>query len=122
VAEANEREYAARFSMLLTIRGGGTPSELFADRVDVKDANRWRRQTLSLDDFALEWVELCIATEALGSAHTEATEAFAFWSNPRITLGGQKYPTAGQKDIDDDLTEEEIEARRAHLRALGYVE
>ncbi len=85
-------------------------------------ADTWRETTLDLGEFALQKVDLCLRTEALGCSHGAAVDEYALWQQP-IIEGFQ----AGAAPITEDdlplgeLTPEELEARKKHLEALGYI-
>lgn len=113
---------------------------LFEDTVDLKGKFQ-RRRTLELDQYSHQWVELCVETEEIGSsrANTDttteegatevmatevmATEVMAYWFVPRIRSGAlSQGPQAKDNNLLDDLTKEEIESRKKHIKALGYVD
>jgi len=130
--------YAARFELRLTEIDSGEAHELLDETLALGSDFRQRR-TVSLEPFALRHVELCVATEALGPAATraldgpavgtadrlpeQATEPFAYWSNPIVTTADTPIAVStGAETSIEGLTDEEIEVRMEHLRALGYVD
>ncbi|MDH3253383.1 MAG: aryl-sulfate sulfotransferase [Acidobacteriota bacterium] len=121
VASAGRTEYAARFHMRLRPQASTDWVSLFEDTIDLS-GRRWQEKTLALDSFALQWIELCVDTLELGAESDTPTEAFAFWSNPSIRPADTPpAPTVEDVDSADDLTPAELEVRRRHLKALGYI-
>jgi hypothetical protein len=115
--------------------GNGVPAgsvEVFSDVVQFP-GEIWRSQTVDLTSFGNRRTRVCLWTEALGSGagpgsgprSGEATESYAYWTNPRIRAANdvRHLIIAGEEDeAAEDLTAEEQEVRMEHLRALGYVE
>jgi hypothetical protein len=119
VAAAGREAFTARFAMTIHPRDGGAGETLFTDTVATADESRWREARHDLAPWALAWVRLCVATEELG-APGAPTEEFAFWSNPAIGHLAATPPQAGS--AEEDLTDEELDVRRRHLEALGYID
>lgn len=106
---------------------GGDDAELLRDTVGL-DGSSWRRRTLPLEDHGLETVQLCVEIDG-GASGSGRRERFAYWEQPLIVTPRDLARAAGAEDGDDDgaspppadLTPEELEVRRQHLKALGYV-
>ena len=120
VVLAGRDEYAASFGLRFRSRGAADWVQLFQDTVDL-DSRRWRVQELPLDEYALQWIELCVETREVGASAEEPTEAYAFWNGPKITPRNAPQEAASDDQPADDLTAEELEVQRQHLKALGYV-
>ena len=119
VTDAGRAEYAAIFRLKSRARGIGEWALLLEDTVDL-DGDRWREQTIPLSELAYQWIELCVETRELGASAEEPTEPFAFWNGPTIT-SGDTTPREPETDLTtDELTVDELEVRRQHLKALGY--
>ena len=110
--------YAASFGLRLHDRSTDERFELFRDTVE-SDSERWREKTLDLSPWSLRWVELCVETVEVDGSPEAATEDFAFWSNLVVIAGDDPVPDDPSPEA---LTDEEAEARREHLRALGYIQ
>jgi len=93
--------------MRLEPAGSGEPVELLAETLDLDEPARHARVSLEL--WAHRWVDLCVEAEE-----------FAYWTNPAISTAADAGLPAGEDT--GDLTAEERAVRRAHLRALGYVD
>ena len=107
IRDAGRERHAARFTMRLEPAGSGEPVELLAETLDLDEPVRHARVSLEL--WAYRWVDLCVEAEEFG-----------YWTNPAISTAAD----AGLPEGEDtgDLTAEERAVRRAHLRALGYVD
>lgn len=111
---------------VLRLRPEGSPEvELLRDAVGL-DGPAWRQRTIPLDAYSLRSVRLCVQVENGTPQAAGKTGRFAFWEQPFIaTPGGlARLDEAGETDGDaspDDLTPEELEVRRKHLKTLGYV-
>lgn len=114
-------DFAATFRMTIGEVGADQETELFRDRIDL-DGPSWRDHRLDLEAFALEPVEVCLLTELSGLPATVGPEELVFWRRPAFRSGSATHrkPEATTSG-GDDLTPEEIEARRRHLEALGYI-
>jgi hypothetical protein len=113
----------AAFTLRLTPEGGAA-IELLHDAVGAAGP-AWRERTLPLDAYALRAVRLCVEIDGPGSS-AGPKERFAFWEQPRIAVRGQARQGEGDGDDEtarapQDLTPEELEVRRQHLKSLGYV-
>ncbi len=115
------RGQAVRFALLVAAEGGERV-ELFSDRVPLKKKIDERTRTLGLEPWATRPVEMCVVTEGVGRGGGEAAERVAFWESPLIRPGDLFEEPAEVELAAEDLTPEEAEARREHLRTLGYVQ
>jgi hypothetical protein len=110
---------------------GESEVELLRDSVGL-DGAAWRQRTLRLDPYGLQTVQLCIEVDG-GARSTgrpgkhPGEHRFAYWEQPLIATP-RDLARAAEADDDDaaakapaDLTPEELEVRRKHLKALGYV-
>ena len=80
-----------------------------------------RSRTVDLDRFAFQRVELCVVTEEADDPEAP-TEGLAYWHNPVISPGVDLGARGAQGQAPPaDLSPEELDVRREHLRALGYV-
>ena len=111
---------AVRFELRLRDSEGATEEQLLSVQIGPED-EPWHQQTLDLDRYSYRSVELCVETEALGPLAGGATEELAFWESPGIASRGMEEVAAGEEAGVEGLSEEEIEVRRKHLRAMGYV-
>ncbi len=116
---------ATTFVLTLRPEGAAAPVELLRDSVGAEDP-AWRRRTLSLAEHAFRTVELCVGIEGPPAAGGGAGERWAFWEQPLVTgpRDRERAAAAGEDEEGDggpgDLTPEELEVRRQHLRSLGY--
>jgi hypothetical protein len=116
------------FVVRLRPEGGGKDVELLRDTVGL-DGSSWRQRNLPLDAYGLRTVQLCVEIDG-GASSPGRRERFAFWEQPLI-LTPRDLARAAEADdgADDDgagqapadLTPEELEVRRKHLKSLGYV-
>jgi hypothetical protein len=109
-----------QFALVLRPTDGDDQTELLFAELD-SDAG-WRQESIDMSEFADRFVELCVETERL-HAPDAATESFAFWEQPSWDVPRlyEDPPLADDESLQD-LTDEEIEARRQHLRTMGYVD
>ncbi len=115
------RGQAVRFALTVGPEGGERV-ELFSDRVPLKKKIDQRTRTLGIESWAGLAVEMCVVTEGVGRGGGAAAERLAFWESPLI-LAGDLFEAAPAAELEDqELTPEEAEARREHLRTLGYVQ
>ncbi|MDH3745218.1 MAG: aryl-sulfate sulfotransferase [Acidobacteriota bacterium] len=125
VQAAGKSSYAASFRLLLRTEGTAEDAmrevELISDEVGLGHP-RWRAKTARLDDFKYQWVTLCVETREEGAPSDEPTEEFAFWSNPVIAARMSGDAAVTEPPVNEDLSPKEQEARKEHLRALGYVD
>ena len=96
----------------------GTPVTVHEETVSPGSGER--SPTVSLAPWALQQVELCVRT-ADPEDSERATEDLAYWSRVGVRSGVQD--PLDEDDFDTvDLTPEELEAQRRHLRTLGYID
>ncbi len=112
--------YAIRFGLRLRRESSDGEIRLLEETVESGQVV-WRERILGLEEYAHEWVELCVETEEVG-APGKATEELAFWSQPAVSSADVVRRYAEARQPPDDLTAEEAEARKQHLKALGYVD
>jgi hypothetical protein len=103
---------------------GGKGVELLNDAVGL-DGPSWRERTIPLDAYGLRAVELCVEIDG-GAAGPAKGGRFAFWEQPFIATAldvarAREGPEGDDDDRTHDLTPEELEVRRKHLKALGYI-
>lgn len=114
-------EYAARFRMGVRRIGTEEVTELFEDTLD-QTTQAWRAKTLDLQQFALRKVALCIATEEVGAPTDTPTEGIALWQQPLVEVYNPDATLITEDDLSPgELTPEELDARKKHLEALGYI-
>lgn len=119
--EAGHHDYTAEFRLTLRRVGSDEETEVFHDRVDL-EGQAWREREVDLARFALQHVAFCIETQQNGLPVGAATGEFAFWGRPAIrTVRDTKAATTDDDTSTDDLTPEELENRKRHLEALGYI-
>jgi hypothetical protein len=99
--------------------------ELLHDTVGL-DGSPWRQRTIPLDPYALQPVRLCVKIDGGETGAASKQDRFAYWEQPVISTR-QGVAATGEGGGDDDgatpgdLTPEELEVRRKHLKSLGYV-
>ena len=103
---------------------GGKGVELLNEPVGLAGPS-WRERTIPLDAYGLRAVELCVEIEG-GTAGGGKSGRFAFWEQPLIATAldvarAREGPDGDDDDGAHDLTPEELEVRRKHLKALGYI-
>lgn len=112
------------FTILLSPAGEaakGEGVELLRETVGV-DGEPWRQKTLQLDPYALQAVRICLEIHGGAPEGAKREERFAYWEQPWVTTGRGIAPTSDAGEGDgDDLTPEEREVQRKHLKSLGYV-
>ncbi len=117
---ASDASSAVRFELSLRPLDGGSPVELITDRLD-PTMEPWSARTVPLSENALRPVELCLQAGWEGQTATEIG-AVAFWQQPVIRTTSDDTEQMTEEDLGlDELTAEELETRRKHLEALGYV-
>ena len=95
---------------------------VFEDSLD-SSTEAWRTRTLDLAAFALRDLDLCIATEEMSSAGEPLDEGFALWQQPVIDSARTRAGRVREEDLEQgELTPEELDARKKHLEALGYID
>jgi hypothetical protein len=120
VLRADHREFAADFRLSVRRVGADESTEVFHDHVDFRGL-AWREATVDLSRFALQHVELCIATEQSGLDEAATNTELAFWRRPVIRPERPTEPPVSAEEFLDDLTAEELETRKKHLETLGYI-
>jgi len=113
------------FAMRLRPAGASADVELLRETVGL-EGPPWRRRTIALDRYALQAVRLCVEISGGSASSGGRGEHFAFWEQPLIATAADLARANGGEDDDDvraaqDLTPEELEVRRKHLKALGYI-
>jgi hypothetical protein len=108
--------------------GAKSDTVLLRERVGL-DGPSWRVRTLPLDRFGLQPVRFCVQVDDGTTAAATPRQRFAYWEQPWIASPRQRARMDLDDDGDDvdddgaptgDLTPEELEVRRKHLKALGY--
>ena len=66
-------------------------------------------------------MELCFEIESPNPPPEDGSRDYLYWQNPRVVQAGAEAVLASSDDLED-LTPAELEARRDHLRALGYID
>lgn len=120
VTQAGRDSYAATFGLRYRLRDSERWIELLDETVDVA-GKRWHQRSFDLADLDYQWIELCVETREVGAEPDARTEPFAFWNGPKISSLAAEEAEPGNELPADDLTPEEIETRRRHLEALGYL-
>ena len=111
--------YEARFGLRLRLLDEDREIELLATTATLTDSSLHSHR-IDLDRFSHQRVELCVSVEEVAPTPGRETEGRAFWRSPVIS--SERDDLFGEEDTADaDLTREEAEARRQHLRAIGYV-
>jgi hypothetical protein len=101
--------------------GAKDSTELFEDTLD-QTTQAWRAKTLNLQQFTLRKVALCIATEEVGAPIDTPTEGIALWQQPLVEVYNPVANVITEDDLSPgELTPEELDARKKHLEALGYI-
>ena len=105
------------------IEDSAGPHELIAERLwaNVATGDVERKLEVDVSSYDYSSVELCFAVESPTARPPDDTPDFLFWRNPRVLPAGATPATPDTDDLED-LTRAELEARRDHLRALGYVD
>ena len=102
---------------------GAAAVELLRDSVGLAGP-AWRERTIPLAPYGLQSVRLCVEIDG-GAPGPDKRERFAYWEQPQIAIRGMTGVAEGEDDGDaaapQDLSPEELEVRRRHLKALGYV-
>lgn len=108
--EKRSQTESVRFALRLQ-PDGGEEEVLFQHEIGPADAAE-HQEAVDLGAFAYRWTRLCVATSAVDLTA-------AFWASPAISSTEQAADT---QTLAEDLTPAEIEARKEHLRTLGYVD
>ena len=107
------RRVRPRFYM--TIDAKGELAVLVDEAVDSNSEQLWVQQTIALDAYAYETVEMCITSEIEGA--WRGAPNLAVWANPTVNsklLSSQSLPAI------DRITEQERKLREKQLKAIGY--
>ena len=121
LAKRGRSDYSARFSLGVRPADSAELIELFEDTLNLA-GEVWRKRALDLGPFALRRVALCLATEEVGAAEGTATEETAHWEQPIIQAARPDGLSLSDDELQlDALTAEELDARKKHLEALGYI-
>ena len=111
--------FKARFSVRLESELLPEGVELFEDTVSL-EGDPWRHPVLSLKDHSYSKVTLCLGIEVSGES-LERAGPLAFWAGPHVRSAAvAELPDAEESGVA--LSPEELEVRRQHLEALGYVD
>lgn len=122
VAGSGRGSYAARVEVALRPEASGEEIQLLSDTLDLS-SEPWRRRTIGLGEFALKRVQLCLRAEEVGGGDRQASEVFVLWRNPVIIpRGSARLRKEKTGDLSLELTDEELEVRKEHLKSLGYVD
>jgi hypothetical protein len=82
-----------------------------------------RRLRVDLAPYSQQRVTLCLETFEAGSETLSVPVEYAYWRAPVINPKGLKRKrTQEPDDLPGDLTAEELEVRKKHLEALGYID
>jgi len=108
---AGQADSAVRFALRLRPQRSTEVFDLLTDTVD-PTGPIWKEETLDLDLFANQPVELCV----------EADNDLAYWAQPTIISRARLGLQLSEDDVlFPDLTDEELEVQKEHLEALGYI-
>ena len=125
IEQAGLADYAVRFRLSISPEGSADRSDLVdvTLRPDEELSNQTR---VDLRSYTHQWVSLCTDAEAIGEGVPEKTRKFAFWEHLRVIIrGGDEAESQPEDTPLEDLegfTDEELEVRKQHLKALGYVD
>jgi len=121
LADRGRSDYEARFRIGVRRAGSEELIGVFEDTVDLT-GETWRSRTLDLQPFALREVTLCVATDEVGAPDGTATEEFALWQQPRIEASRPGGTPITEDELSlGELAPAELETRKKHLEALGYI-
>jgi len=119
--EIGETNYRATFALRVRRLVAEDAETVFEDAIDL-EGPPWREVSANLQPYALQRVELCIVTEESGIGDHDPEASFAYWQQPRIQGRPAGGALATEEDLAlDELTAEELETRKKHLEALGYI-
>jgi len=114
--------YTSDFALTLSLTGSGRTMVLLEDRVDL-DAISWRTRVVDLGPYAYETVDLCVSTKRIVAEDGDDSIDFAYWANPVVVSRSNPQRILSETDrSDSDLSAEEREAQKEHLRTLGYLD
>ncbi|HEX7184526.1 MAG TPA: arylsulfotransferase family protein [Thermoanaerobaculia bacterium] len=115
------------FTMRLRPAGAGADVELLRDTVGL-DGPSWRQRKIPLGAYGFQTVRLCVEIDGGTPGPARQRERFAYWEQPLIStprdaarLSGEDGDGDSPGPVPGDLSPEELEVRRKHLKALGYV-
>lgn len=120
---AGRADRPPRFRLLLRPAGASADVELLRDVVGLEGLS-WRRRTLPLGAYGLQTVRLCVEIDGEAPSPAARRERFAYWEQPLIFTPRDRPrldEEDGNGDVPGDLSPEELDVRRKHLKALGYV-
>jgi hypothetical protein len=129
---ANRTARPPHFTVRLRPAGAKADVLLLSDTVGL-DGPAWRQRTLALDAYGLQAVELCVEIDGGAPTPENRRQRFAYWEQPWIDVangasghaarqgGGDGDDDATRAPVPGDLTPEELEVRRQHLKSLGYI-
>jgi hypothetical protein len=111
-----------RFVVSLQPAGARDAVELLRDSIGLSGP-AWRERTLAVAGYSLQPVELCVEIEDGAADGTPVAARFAYWEQPDVAGRDPdpRSPDSAEASPARGLTAEELEVRRRHLRALGYV-
>ena len=123
IAAAELDSWAARFSLEITPEATGKTIVVHESTLEHGEieTTKIKAQSVGLEAWDLDWVDLCVKTENLTTPGAP-TEEFAWWSSVSVRPGQTPALWESETAIGDDLTPEEREAQIKHLKALGYVD
>lgn len=110
------RDLGARFQLTVATEGQ-TPEMLVDVNVHSDEKELWHRRSISLAQFELQRLTMCLSTSVEG-ATGEADHAAA-WANPSIQSRRERL---AQADRRRRISDQERRVREQNLEALGYVE
>jgi len=111
------------FTLRIQPEGATREVELLRDTVGL-GGPPWRERAISLAAYSLQTVEICVEIDGGAESARSRRERFAYWEQPDVDSATARPRLAENGDDDAtprDLTPEELEVRRQHLKALGYV-
>ncbi len=91
---------------------------LLLDETIASDDLVWRERSILLVEHSQRGATLCLAIEE--SPAVERDGRFAYWGHAAIRPG--TGPASPDESDGPELSEQEIEERRQHLRTMGYVD
>lgn len=101
---------AVSFTVDLTTQTTAAAIALFSDTIPAGESD-WRQASLEVADHAFETVELCV----------EVSSDSGFWAQPIVIDENRVTWQETERSVSDDLTPDELQVRRDHLRTLGYI-
>jgi hypothetical protein len=110
------RAVEARF-MLTIDDHEGRGQTLLDVTVDGSSSELWQTHRVSIEEYSLTRVKLCVATSAVGDM-VDPMDVVA-WANPAVESAAERKRRRGERRR---LSEQEKRLREQNLKALGYVE